>query len=143
MQNTILLLIEQIAGALGTEFSIYLPHIIPMVLRVFMHDTSHDRIVTGKVGYLKFGYIFVFTQMFYFKVHTKTGEFLFGLLQFINIVVKFTYFSSIANIFSGINKQIRCQAVVALANILIIFSTGMHIMKMYLHSILFYCMFFS
>lgn len=50
MQNTIILLVEQIVGALGTEFKIYLPQIIPQILRVFMHDNSPGRTVTAKVG---------------------------------------------------------------------------------------------
>ena len=50
MQNTIILLVENIATALGTEFRMYLPHIVPMLLRVFMHDTSHERAITSKVG---------------------------------------------------------------------------------------------
>jgi len=49
MQNTIIHLIEQIVGALGTEFKIYLPQIIPQVLRVFMHDNTQGRVVTAKV----------------------------------------------------------------------------------------------
>ena len=49
MQNTIILLIEQIVNALGTEFRVFLPQIVPQILRVFMHDTSKDRAVTAKV----------------------------------------------------------------------------------------------
>ncbi|KAK7093536.1 serine/threonine-protein kinase mTOR-like isoform X2 [Littorina saxatilis] len=49
MQNTIILLVENIATALGTEFRMYLPHIVPMLLRVFMHDTSHERVITSKM----------------------------------------------------------------------------------------------
>ena len=52
MQNTIIHLIEQIVGALGTEFKIYLPQIIPQVLRVFMHDNSQGRVVTAKVKFI-------------------------------------------------------------------------------------------
>jgi FKBP12-rapamycin complex-associated protein len=50
MQNTIILLVENIATALGTEFRMYLPHIVPMLLRIFMHDTSHERAITLKVS---------------------------------------------------------------------------------------------
>ncbi|CAH1772250.1 unnamed protein product [Owenia fusiformis] len=49
MQNTIILLVEQIVVALGTEFKIYLPQIVPQILRVFMHDNSHMRLVTTKL----------------------------------------------------------------------------------------------
>nr|KAG5704724.1 hypothetical protein BaRGS_005180 [Batillaria attramentaria] len=49
MQNTIILLIEQIAVALGTEFRVFIPHIVPMVLRVFLHDQSHERSITAKL----------------------------------------------------------------------------------------------
>lgn len=49
MQNTIILLIEQIVVALGGEFKLYLPQLIPHMLRVFMHDNSTGRSVTMKV----------------------------------------------------------------------------------------------
>lgn len=49
MQNTIILLIEQIAMALGMEFRVFIPHIVPMVLRIFLHDQSHERVITGKL----------------------------------------------------------------------------------------------
>ncbi|ESO95689.1 hypothetical protein LOTGIDRAFT_214800 [Lottia gigantea] len=49
MQSTIIRLIEHIVGALGTEFRVYLPQIIPQMLRVFMHDTSSDRVVTAEL----------------------------------------------------------------------------------------------
>ena len=50
MQSAIIILIEQIVNALGTEFRMYLPQIVPQILRVFMHDTSEDKIVTAKVS---------------------------------------------------------------------------------------------
>lgn len=50
MQNTIILLIEQIVVALGGEFKLYLPQLIPHMLRVFMHDSSPGRSVTIKVN---------------------------------------------------------------------------------------------
>lgn len=50
MQNTIILLVEQIVSALGTEFKIYLPQVVPQILKVFMHDTSQGRMVTAKVN---------------------------------------------------------------------------------------------
>jgi len=49
LQNTIILLLEQIVSALGTEFKIYLPQIIPNILKVFMHDNSAGRSVSAKV----------------------------------------------------------------------------------------------
>ncbi|XP_071144772.1 serine/threonine-protein kinase mTOR-like isoform X1 [Mytilus edulis] len=49
MQSTIILLVEQIVSALGTEFKIYLPQIIPQILKVFMHDASQNRVVTDKL----------------------------------------------------------------------------------------------
>lgn len=49
MQSTIMVLVEQIVSALGTEFKIYLPQIIPQILKVFMHDASQNRVVTDKV----------------------------------------------------------------------------------------------
>ena len=49
LQNTIILLLEQIVAALGTDFKVYLPHIIPHILRVFLHDTTPGRTTTAKV----------------------------------------------------------------------------------------------
>ncbi|XP_074653906.1 serine/threonine-protein kinase mTOR-like [Tubulanus polymorphus] len=49
MQTTIILLVEQIVGALGTEFRVFLPQIIPHILRVFMHDVTTQRTVTAKL----------------------------------------------------------------------------------------------
>lgn len=52
IQSTIILLIEQIVVALGGEFKLYLPQLIPHMLRVFMHDNSQGRIVSIKVSTL-------------------------------------------------------------------------------------------
>ncbi|KAF5280820.1 hypothetical protein FQR65_LT14927 [Abscondita terminalis] len=49
IQITLILLIEHIAIALGAEFKIYLPQLIPHILRVLNHDTSKDRNVTIKL----------------------------------------------------------------------------------------------
>lgn len=49
IQNTIILLIEQIVLALGGEFKLYLPQLIPHILRVFMHDNSPGRTVVIKL----------------------------------------------------------------------------------------------
>lgn len=49
MQNTIILLVEQIVVALGAEFKIYLPQLVPHILRVFMHDNSSQKTVTAKL----------------------------------------------------------------------------------------------
>ncbi|XP_056399106.1 serine/threonine-protein kinase mTOR isoform X3 [Hyla sarda] len=49
IQSTIILLIEQIVMALGGEFKLYLPQLIPHLLRVFMHDSSAGRSVTIKL----------------------------------------------------------------------------------------------
>ena len=57
MQNTIILLLEQIVSALGTEFKIYLPQIVPQVLKVFMHDNSPQRSITAKVSVVHPRYI--------------------------------------------------------------------------------------
>lgn len=46
IQNTLILLIEHIAVALGSEFKIYLPRLIPNILRVLNYDASKDRNVT-------------------------------------------------------------------------------------------------
>ncbi|KFO31595.1 Serine/threonine-protein kinase mTOR [Fukomys damarensis] len=49
IQSTIILLIEQIVVALGGEFKLYLPQLIPHMLRVFMHDNSPGRNVSIKL----------------------------------------------------------------------------------------------
>ncbi|XP_018572076.1 serine/threonine-protein kinase Tor [Anoplophora glabripennis] len=43
IQSTIILLLEHIAVALGAEFKVYLPRLIPQILRVLNHDTSKDK----------------------------------------------------------------------------------------------------
>nr|WIM49540.1 HIF1a pathway protein [Daphnia magna] len=48
-QITIILLIEHVAMALGAEFKMYLPLLVPLILRVLTHDASKDRSVTGKL----------------------------------------------------------------------------------------------
>ncbi|KAJ8979409.1 hypothetical protein NQ317_015841 [Molorchus minor] len=49
IQGTIILLLEHIAVALGAEFKVYLPRLIPQILRVLNHDTSKDRQHTIKL----------------------------------------------------------------------------------------------
>ena len=49
LQPTIILLVENISTALGSEFKIYLPQLIPKILNVLMLDISKDRHVTGKL----------------------------------------------------------------------------------------------
>eukprot|EP00795_Rhopilema_esculentum_P000207 gene207-9842_t len=49
LQSTIILLVEQLAVALGGEFKLYLPQIVPQMLKVFVHDNSPKRVVTGKL----------------------------------------------------------------------------------------------
>eukprot|EP00117_Sycon_ciliatum_P022702 scpid3014/ scgid19501/ Serine/threonine-protein kinase mTOR; FK506-binding protein 12-rapamycin complex-associated protein 1; FKBP12-rapamycin complex-associated protein; Mammalian target of rapamycin; Mechanistic target of rapamycin; Rapamycin and FKBP12 target 1; Rapamycin target protein 1 len=46
LQNTCVSLLEQIAAALGGEFSIYLPQLMPLFLQVLHNDQSTNRIVT-------------------------------------------------------------------------------------------------
>lgn len=41
--GTIILLLENIAEALGSQFKLYLPQLIPQILRVLNHDTSKDK----------------------------------------------------------------------------------------------------
>lgn len=50
IQSTIILLIEQIVVALGGEFKLYLPQLIPHMLRVLVHDSSSTRSVSTKVS---------------------------------------------------------------------------------------------
>lgn len=61
-QITIIFLIEHVAMALGAEFKMYLPHLIPLILRVLTHDASKDRCVTGnnRIIMITFPTIFVF-----------------------------------------------------------------------------------
>lgn len=49
LQATLILLVECIAVALGAEFKIYLPQLMPNILRVLNHDISKDRLVTIKL----------------------------------------------------------------------------------------------
>lgn len=42
-------MVEAIAIALGAEFKVYLPQLLPQILRVLTHDTSKDRQVTLKL----------------------------------------------------------------------------------------------
>ncbi|XP_046989267.1 serine/threonine-protein kinase mTOR isoform X1 [Schistocerca americana] len=49
LQTTLILLAEHIAVALGAEFKIYLPQLMPQILRVLAHDVSKDRAVTVKL----------------------------------------------------------------------------------------------
>ncbi|XP_038222262.1 serine/threonine-protein kinase mTOR [Zerene cesonia] len=51
LQPTLILLVEHIAIALGSEFKVYLPQLMPQILRVLAHDTSKDRVVTEKLLY--------------------------------------------------------------------------------------------
>ncbi|XP_072945210.1 serine/threonine-protein kinase mTOR [Epargyreus clarus] len=51
LQPTLILLVEHIAIALGSEFKVYLPELMPQILRVLAHDTSKDRFVTEKLLY--------------------------------------------------------------------------------------------
>jgi hypothetical protein len=43
------MLIESIASGLGADFRPYLPDLLPYMLRVFMHDDSHDKIISEQV----------------------------------------------------------------------------------------------
>lgn len=49
LQVTIIFLVEHVALALGQEFKMYLPHLVPLLLRVLTHDASKERQVTAKL----------------------------------------------------------------------------------------------
>ena len=49
IQHTLILLVEHITVAIGTEFKIYLRKILPNILRVLKCDNSKDRILTQKL----------------------------------------------------------------------------------------------
>lgn len=49
LQGTIILLLEYIAVALGAEFKVYLPRLMPQILKVLNHDTSKDKQNTVKL----------------------------------------------------------------------------------------------
>ncbi|XP_041982232.1 serine/threonine-protein kinase mTOR-like [Aricia agestis] len=49
LQPTLILLIEHITVAIGTEFKVYLRKILPNILRVLKHDVSKDRFLTEKL----------------------------------------------------------------------------------------------
>ncbi|UYV65261.1 MTOR [Cordylochernes scorpioides] len=47
MPNTIILVVEQLVLALGSEFRIYLPQLMPQILRVFLYDTTPVKSITS------------------------------------------------------------------------------------------------
>uniref|UniRef100_A0A5S6QLG6 Serine/threonine-protein kinase TOR n=1 Tax=Trichuris muris TaxID=70415 RepID=A0A5S6QLG6_TRIMR len=49
MRLTIIMLLEQLASALGSQFKPYVTSLMPSMLRVFLHDTSEGRAVTAKL----------------------------------------------------------------------------------------------
>ncbi|OXA52223.1 Serine/threonine-protein kinase mTOR [Folsomia candida] len=49
LQVTIILVVEQIAIALGSEFKVYLAKLIPLMLKVLVYDISKDRVVTANL----------------------------------------------------------------------------------------------
>jgi FKBP12-rapamycin complex-associated protein len=49
IQGTLILLVEHIAVALGAEFKMYLPRMLPYLLRVLNHDPSKERLFTIKL----------------------------------------------------------------------------------------------
>jgi FKBP12-rapamycin complex-associated protein len=49
LQATLINLVEKIAVALGCEFKFYLSQLMPQILRVLLHDSSKDRMVTIKL----------------------------------------------------------------------------------------------
>ncbi|CAG5108662.1 Similar to Mtor: Serine/threonine-protein kinase mTOR (Rattus norvegicus), partial [Cotesia congregata] len=49
LQSTLINLVQNIAIALGAEFKVYLPHLMPQILKVLYSDNSKDRTVTVKL----------------------------------------------------------------------------------------------
>jgi serine/threonine-protein kinase mTOR len=49
LQPTLIMLVEHITTAIGTEFKIYLRKILPNILRVLKYDRSKDKILTEKL----------------------------------------------------------------------------------------------
>ncbi|XP_052743299.1 serine/threonine-protein kinase Tor [Bicyclus anynana] len=49
LQPTLILLVEHITVAIGTEFKVYLRKILPNILRVLKNDRSKDKILTEKL----------------------------------------------------------------------------------------------
>ncbi|CAH2267767.1 jg15184 [Pararge aegeria aegeria] len=49
LQPTLILLVEHITVAIGTEFKVYLRKILPNILRVLKNDKSKDKILTEKL----------------------------------------------------------------------------------------------
>ena len=49
MQIRLLVLTEEIASALSSEFKLYIPEILPHLLHIFMYDASNDKAVTQQV----------------------------------------------------------------------------------------------
>ena len=50
LQNTIIILIEQIVVAMGDELKAYLPNLVHPVLKLFVYDQSKQRVATQKVA---------------------------------------------------------------------------------------------
>ncbi len=50
IQNTIILLIEKIVVAMGDELKVYIPRLVHPVLKLFLQDTSEQKLATQKVG---------------------------------------------------------------------------------------------
>lgn len=49
IQNTIILLIEKIVGGMGDELKVYIPRLVHPVLKLFLQDTSEQKLATQKV----------------------------------------------------------------------------------------------
>lgn len=49
LQSTLIMLVEHITVAIGTEFKVYLRKILPNILTVLKYDTSKDRYLTEKL----------------------------------------------------------------------------------------------
>ena len=54
MQIRLIVLTEEIASALSSEFKLYIPEILPHLLHIFMYDSSADKAVTLQVCSGKF-----------------------------------------------------------------------------------------
>lgn len=70
LQLTLINLVEQISFAIGSEFRLYLPQLIPNILRVLAHDTSSDKAITLKVSLFDFYFIYNF-DFFFFSGQVK------------------------------------------------------------------------
>ena len=104
-QITIIFLIEHVAMALGAEFKMYLPHLVPLILRVLTHDASKDRSVTGNCyGYLIFVQFFIQSDFIKGKLLQAVQKFGSNLEDYLHLLLP-----PIVKLFDAIDVNINVR----------------------------------